>query len=46
MELDKLIERARYDARAESQMSQSFLVTEVPLGSQTMASYLSAPYLY
>lgn len=46
MEPDKLIERARYDARAESQMSQSALVTEVPLGSQTMASYLRAPYLY
>lgn len=43
---DKTLERDRYDARAKSQMSKSALVTEVPLGSQTMASYLSTPYLY
>ena len=46
MDPDKLIERARYDASAKSQMSQSALVAEVPLGSQAMASYLRTPYLY
>jgi ubiquinone/menaquinone biosynthesis C-methylase UbiE len=46
MELDKLIERARYEARAESQMSQYALFEELPLGSQTMAAYLRTPYLY
>lgn len=46
MEPDKLIERARYDARAESQMVEPPLLTGAPLGSQTMAPYLRTPYLY
>ena len=43
---DKTLERARYDARAESQMSQSALMTETPLESHTMVPYLRTPYLY
>lgn len=46
MEHDKLIERARYDARAQSQMAGAAMVVEVPLGSQTMASYLRTPYIF
>lgn len=46
MEQDKLIERERYDARAQSQMAGAAIVGEVPLGSQTMASYLRSPYIF
>lgn len=46
MEQDKLIERARYDARAQSQLKQGAPVVDVPLGSQTMPAYLRAPYLF
>ena len=46
MEQDKLIERARYDARAQSQMAGAVMVGEVPLGSQTIASYLRTPYIF
>jgi ubiquinone/menaquinone biosynthesis C-methylase UbiE len=42
---DKLIERARYEARAQSQMAGAAMVVEVPLGSQTMPAYLRTPYL-
>ena len=45
MEHDKLIERARYDARAQSQMAGAAMVVEAPLGSQTMPAYLRTPYL-
>lgn len=45
MEHDKLIERARYDARAQSQMAGVAMVVEAPLGSQTMPAYLRTPYL-
>lgn len=44
-EQDKLIERARYDARAQSQMMGNELVAEVPLGSQAMPAYLRTPYI-
>lgn len=46
MEEDKLIEKARYDARAQSQMAGVAMVADVPLGSQTMASYLRTPYVF
>jgi ubiquinone/menaquinone biosynthesis C-methylase UbiE len=46
MEPDKLIEIARYDARAVAQMSQSALATESLLGSCAMAAYLREPYQY
>ena len=46
MSEDKTLERARYYARAESQMGQSALMTEIPLGSNTMVPYLRTPYLY
>lgn len=46
MEQDKLIERARYDTRAQSQMMGDELVTEVPLGSQAMPAYLRTPYIF
>jgi ubiquinone/menaquinone biosynthesis C-methylase UbiE len=45
MENDKLIEKARYDARAQSQMAGVAMVVEAPLGSQTMPAYLRTPYL-
>lgn len=43
---DKLIERNRYDERAQSQLYESLAVIEAPLGSQSMPSYLKAPYIY
>ena len=46
MDHDKLIERARYDARAQSQMAGAAMVVEVPLGSQTMRHYLRTPYIF
>jgi ubiquinone/menaquinone biosynthesis C-methylase UbiE len=46
MEQDKLIERARYDARAQAQMAGSTVVAEVALGSQTMPAYLQSPYIF
>ena len=45
MDQDKLIERARYDARAQSQMVGSAMIAEVSLGSKTMAVYLQKPYI-
>jgi ubiquinone/menaquinone biosynthesis C-methylase UbiE len=42
--MDKLIERARYDARAEQQIAREAKV-EVCLGSETMRAYLRTPYL-
>jgi len=45
MEQDKVIERARYEARAQSQMAGAVMVVAVPLGSQTMPAYLRTPYL-
>ena len=46
MEQDKLIERARYEARAQSLKDGAVMVGEVPLGSQTMTSYLRTPYIF
>ena len=46
IEQDKLIESARYEARAQSQMAGAAMVGEVPLGSQTIASYLRSPYIF
>ena len=46
IEQDKLIERRRYEARAQSQMAGVGMVVEVTLGSQTMASYLRTPYIF
>lgn len=43
---DKLLERERYEARAQSQLAEVATIVEVPLGSQTMSSYLQAPYIY
>jgi ubiquinone/menaquinone biosynthesis C-methylase UbiE len=45
-EHDKLVERARYDARAQLQMIGNELVTDIPLGSQTMSPYLRTPYVF
>lgn len=48
-EQDKLIERARYDARAQSLIAASAvseMVTEVTLGSETMPAYLQSPYIF
>lgn len=45
-EHDKLIERTRYEARARSQMAGSTMVSEIPLGSQTMPAYLQSPYIF
>lgn len=45
VERDKLIERARYDARAQSQLIGGEVLTEVSFGSQTMAAYLRTPYI-
>jgi len=46
MEQDKLIERARYEARAQSQMAGSGMAAEVPMGSQMMPAYLQSPYIF
>lgn len=46
MEQDKLLERDRYEARAQSQLNGDALIVEVPFGSQTMSSYLQSPYVY
>lgn len=47
IEQDKLIERERYEARAQSQMAGgAAMVVEVPLGSQMMVSYLRTPYIF
>ena len=46
IEYDKLIELTRYDARAQLQMMDNESVDEVPLGSQTMVSYLRPPYIF
>lgn len=43
---DKLLERDRYDARAQSLLNEVALFVEAPLGSQTMSSYLQSPYVY
>ncbi len=43
-DMDKLIERDRYEARAWSQLIGNEVVTEVHLGSESMPSYLQAPY--
>jgi ubiquinone/menaquinone biosynthesis C-methylase UbiE len=43
---DKLLERDRYDARAQSQLELVTTIVEAPLGSQTMSSYLQTPYIY
>lgn len=46
MKKDKLIEKERYDARAQSQIAGSEMVAEVALGSQTMPAYLQSPYVF
>ncbi|MCP9823427.1 class I SAM-dependent methyltransferase [Cyanobium sp. L1E-Cus] len=46
MEQDKLIERARYDVRAQLQMAGLSMIDEVPLGSKTMAVFLQSPYVW
>jgi len=43
---DKLIEKARYDARAQSKMAEYEEVAEIPLGSQTIVPYLRTPYIF
>jgi ubiquinone/menaquinone biosynthesis C-methylase UbiE len=43
---DKLIEMHRYDARAKSQLAGVETTVEPPYGSQSMPSYLQAPYIY
>jgi ubiquinone/menaquinone biosynthesis C-methylase UbiE len=43
---DKLIERDRYEARAQSQLAEVSMFVEAPFGSQTMPSYLQTPYIY
>lgn len=43
---DKLLERDRYDARAQSLLNEVALFVEAPFGSQTMSSYLQSPYVY
>jgi SAM-dependent methyltransferase len=45
-EHDKLLERARYDARAQSQMIDNQPVAVIPLGSQTIPAYLRTPYIF
>jgi hypothetical protein len=45
-EQDKLIERQRYEARAQLQMAGVAMVVEVTLGSQMMPSYLRTPYIF
>jgi hypothetical protein len=45
-ELDKLLERARYEARAQSQMIDNQPVAVIPLGSQTIPAYLRTPYIF
>jgi len=45
-EQDKLLERARYDARAQSQMIDNEPVAMIPLGSQTLPAYLRTPYIF
>lgn len=45
IESDKLIERKRYDVRAQSLLDANFLTPHL-LGSQAMPLYLRAPYLY
>ena len=45
-EQDKLIERARYDAIAQSQLMGKELVAEAVLGSQNMPAYLRTPYIF
>jgi ubiquinone/menaquinone biosynthesis C-methylase UbiE len=45
-ERDKLIERMRYDARAELLIGQIPPIKEGLLGSQAIAKYLRAPYLF
>jgi ubiquinone/menaquinone biosynthesis C-methylase UbiE len=46
IEQDKLIERQRYEARAQSQMAEVAVVVEFTLGSQMMPSYLRTPYIF
>lgn len=46
MDADKLIELARYEARAQSQMAGSAIDAEVALGSQAMPAYLQSPYIF
>jgi ubiquinone/menaquinone biosynthesis C-methylase UbiE len=46
MEQDKLIERARYDARAQLKMAGSAMIAEVPLGSKSMSVFLQSPYIW
>jgi ubiquinone/menaquinone biosynthesis C-methylase UbiE len=43
---DKLIERHRYDERAQSQLAGMVTIVEAPFGSQTMPFYLQTPYIY
>ena len=43
---DQLLERARYDARAQSQMIDNEPVAVIPLGSQTLPAYLRTPYIF
>lgn len=45
-DLDKLIERNRYDERARSQLGSLAATMEAPLGSQTMPFYLQTPYIF
>jgi SAM-dependent methyltransferase len=46
MDSDKLIERARYDGRAQLEMADITSAELSPLGSQAVISYLRTPYIF
>lgn len=46
MNKDKLIEKERYETRAQSQMAGVVMATKVCLGSETMPDYLKSPYVF
>jgi ubiquinone/menaquinone biosynthesis C-methylase UbiE len=43
---DKLLERDRCDARAQSELNRVTMIVDTPFGSQTMPFYLQSPYVY
>jgi ubiquinone/menaquinone biosynthesis C-methylase UbiE len=45
-EQDKLIERARYDARAESKIEEFTPLGKIPFGAQAVPPYIRTPYSY
>ena len=46
MEQDKLIEKERYEARAQFQMAGAAVLADLALGSQSMPAYLRTPYIF